>query len=110
MTKTVDKLTQLLEVERQALLKGDFDTLGELVTTKEALVTQFDDANAAELNILAAALARNSALFAAAHEGVTAVVSTLQQQRAARTSLSSYDSAGRATQIIRPERGTERRY
>ncbi|MCW1950703.1 MAG: hypothetical protein KIH44_004975 [Octadecabacter sp.] len=110
MTKAVERLARLLEVERVALLNGDFDAIGGLVAEKEALSTQFDDANAPELKLLSIALARNSSLFAAAHEGVTAVVSTLRQQRAARTTLSSYDSSGKATQISQPERGTERRY
>ncbi len=111
MTKyAIGRLARLLEVEREALLNGDFDTLGELVEEKETLATQFDDANAAELRLLSAALTRNSNLFAAAHEGVTTVVTALRQQRAARTTLSSYDSSGNATQISQPPRGTERRY
>ncbi len=110
MTKAVDQLARLLEIEHQALLKGDFDTVGELVAEKESLSRQFDEANAAELKFLSLALARNSTLFAAAHEGVTSVVTALRQQRAARTTLSSYDSSGKATQISQPERGTERRY
>ncbi|AKS47813.1 hypothetical protein SAMN05444287_2530 [Octadecabacter temperatus] len=110
MTKAVDQLARLLKIEHLALLKGDFDTVGALVAEKESLSTQFDDANAAELKLLSTALARNSTLFAAAHEGVTAVVTTLRQQRAARTTLSSYDSSGKATQISQPEHGTERRY
>jgi hypothetical protein len=59
---------------------------------------------------LASALARNSTLFAAAREGVGTVLTTLNQQRAARTTLSSYDSSGKATQISQPKRGTERRF
>ena len=111
MTKrAIDRLTHLLEVEREALLKGDFESLGALIEEKESLATQFDEANAAELRLLSTALAHNSILFAAAHEGVTTVVTTLRQQRAARTTLSSYDSSGKATQISQPERGTERRY
>ena len=110
MTKAVDRLTRLLEVERLALLNGDFDAVSGLVEEKEVLSSQFDDANAAELKLLSTALARNSTLFAAAHEGVTTVVGALRQQRAARTTLSSYDSSGKATQISQPERGTERRY
>lgn len=110
MTKAVDRLARLLEIEHVALLSGDFETVGGLVAEKEVLATQFDDANATELKFLSTALARNSTLFAAAHEGVTTVVSALRQQRAARTTLSSYDSSGKATQISQPERGTERRY
>lgn len=111
MTKrAMGQLTHLLEVERAALLKGDFETVGALIPEKEALSTQFEDAGAADLRLLAAALAHNSTLFAAAREGVGAVLATLNQQRAARTTLSSYDSSGKATQISQPTRGTERHF
>jgi hypothetical protein len=111
MTKrAIDQLTDLLEVERAALLQGDFETIGTLIPEKEALATQFEDADAADLRLLASALAHNSTLFAAAREGVGTVLTTLTQQRAARTTLSSYDSSGKATQISQPARGTERRY
>ncbi|SMX40302.1 hypothetical protein [Octadecabacter ascidiaceicola] len=110
MTNAVDRLARLLEVERLALLNGDFDAVNGLVAEKEKLSSQFNDANARELRLLSVALAHNSSLFAAAREGVTTVVTTLRQQHAARTTLSSYDSSGKATQISQPERSTERRY
>ncbi len=109
-TRAIGQLTHLLEVERAALLKGDFETVGALIPQKEALATKFEGAGAAELRLLASALARNSTLFAAAREGVVTVLTTLNQQRAARTTLSSYDSSGKATQISQPKRGTERRF
>lgn len=111
MTKrAVDQLTQLLEVERVALLDGDLEAVNALIPQKEALASQFDDANAGDLTLLAAALAHNSRLFAAAHEGVMTVMTTLAQQKDARTTLSSYDASGKATQISRTGPGTERRY
>jgi hypothetical protein len=110
MTKTVERLSRLLEIERTALLEGDFEKIGGLIEEKEALSTQFGNANAAELRLLSMALARNSTLFAAAHEGVANVVATLRQQRSARTTLSTYDSAGKATKISQTKSGTERRY
>ncbi len=106
----VQKLSQLLEVERAALLKGDFEAVGALIEEKESIAAQFNHANAQDLRLLSAALAHNSKLFAAAREGVSAVRSTLQQQHQARNTLSSYDSSGRATTISQPGRLTERRY
>lgn len=108
--RAVERLSRLLEVERAALLAGDFDTVGALIEEKEALAAQFDDANAAELRLLSTALIRNSSLFAAARDGVETVVTTLRQQHAARTTLSSYDSSGKATQITQKARSTERRF
>lgn len=104
------KLARLLEVERAALLKGDFAAVGDLIEEKEALAAQFNDTNARDLRMLSTALAHNSALFAAARDGVNTVRSTLEKQRQARNTLSSYDSSGKATQISQPERMTERRY
>lgn len=104
------KLARLLEVERAALLKGDFATVGVLIEEKEALAAQFDSGNAQDLRLLSTALAQNSALFAAARDGVNTVLTTLERQRQARNTLSSYDSSGRATNISQPERMTERRY
>lgn len=106
----VQKLAKLLEVEREALLRGDFETVGGLIQEKETLAAQFDDANARDLRVLSNALTHNSALFAAAREGVSAVQTTLQEQRQARNTLSSYDSSGKATKISQPARLTERRY
>jgi hypothetical protein len=110
MTEAVDRLARLLEIERLALLNGDFDAVSELLAEKEALSSQFNEANAAELRLLSTALTRNSGLFAAAGEDAANVVATLRQQHAARTTLSSYDSSGKATLISQPEHGTVRRY
>lgn len=111
MNKTpTERLAHLLEVEKTALLTGDFDTINAIMPEKEALAAEFDSANAADLSALSSALIRNGTLLAAAKDGVSAVLTTLQNQRNARMSLSSYDSKGNATTIAQPERGTERRF
>lgn len=111
MRKTsVEKLAKLLDAERDALLAGDFESVAALIPEKEALAARFHDAKSADLKLLSATLMRNSVLLAAAKEGVASVVTTLNQQRAARAGLSSYDSAGRATQIGQTTGKTERRF
>ncbi|MCF2871618.1 flagellar protein FlgN [Octadecabacter sp. G9-8] len=111
MSKTVtDRLARLLDAEREALLKGDFEAVEALMPEKEALANSFDETNAANLRLLSAALLRNSALLVAAKEGVSTVMTTLKKQRDARMTLSSYDSHGNATKISQPTRGTERRF
>lgn len=108
--RRIEKLSKLLDAERDALLAGDFEAVNALIPEKEALVTQFADAKAADLRVLSTALMRNSVLLTAAKEGVASVVSTLNQQRAARETLSSYDSSGKAKQIGQPTGRTERRF
>lgn len=106
----VQRLAHLLEVERTALLAGDFETISALVPDKEALASNFDGANAGELRALSASLARNEELLVAAKDGVSTVLSTLRQQKEARQTLSSYDSNGKATTITQKPSETERRF
>lgn len=108
--KAVQRLHQLLETERAALRAGDMDAVHGLTEEKEALLQQFDKKNAQELSHLSKDLARNEALLLAARDGVALVQVTLRQQRAARETLSTYDSTGKATTISHPNRGTERRF
>jgi len=109
-TRAIERLTRLLEVERIALLEGDFETVGALIDEKEALVVSFGPENRNDLRLLSVALTHNSALFSASLEGVSTVVETMRQQSAARTKLSGYDSSGKPTEISRTTPATERRY
>jgi flagellar biosynthesis/type III secretory pathway chaperone len=108
--RAIQKLHQLLEVERAALLAGDLDAIKGLAADKEALVQQFGDSNSRDLSKLSGALARNGALLSAAQDGVALVLTTLREQREARESLSGYDSTGKATTISQRAHGTERRF
>lgn len=108
--RAIQKLHQLLEVERAALLAGDLAAIKDLAIEKEALVRQFGDVNTAELSQLSGTLARNGALLAAAQDGVELVLTTLRNQKEARQTLSGYDSTGKATTISNRAHGTERRF
>lgn len=108
--RAVERLAQLLEVERKALLSGDFEELNALTEEKEALASQLEGASARDIHAVSAALKRNGEMLAASLEGVSTVLATLAQQRAARESLSSYDSGGNATRISSTSGGTERRF
>jgi len=108
--RAVARLTRLLEAEKAALLAGDMEAVAVLAVEKEELAKGFNSANSDELRQLSAPLERNRVLLSAASQGVKTVLTALQAQRAARTSLSSYDSSGRAKQIAQPTRGTERHF
>lgn len=109
-TRAIDRLTHLLEVERAALLLGDLEAVGALAEEKEALATSFEGTQSDDLAALSGALERNGALLAAAQQGVSTVLATLRNQRAARESLSTYDSAGKAKTIGQASQGTVRRF
>ena len=108
--RAVERLSRLLDMEKAALICGDLEAVAALVPEKEALTAEFEGASTTELRLLSAALLRNGELLTAAKEGVSTVLTMLSQQRAARMSLSSYDSNGKATEIGQPVRGTERRF
>jgi len=108
--RAVDQLRHLLEVERAALLAGDLATVGTMITEKEQLTVRLEADNPLELRLLSAQLERNGALMSAARDGVEDVIATLRQQRAARSTLSTYDSDGKPNQISRSSSATVRRF
>lgn len=109
-SRAVQKLKKLLDKERNALLKGDLAALETLLPEKERLALSFHDANAAELKALSFKLAQNARLFEAARKGVADIVQSVQEHKAARESLSTYDQTGSPTQIGSVTVVTERRY
>ncbi len=106
----VERLTRILAAERHALLIGDLDAVAAMTPEKEDVARALEGAKGPDLRRLSAALAQNGALLTAARTGVGTVIATLQNQRVARTSLSSYDRSGKATTISKPVRGADRRF
>ena len=108
--RTIDRLLRLLDLERNALIQGDLDTIVGLIPEKEDLVTQFEQNEAADLKALSFKLAQNARLLNAARSGVSDAVSTMQKLEQARSSLSSYDRTGKATEIRQTPGTTDRRF
>ncbi|NAZ37302.1 flagellar protein FlgN [Rubellimicrobium sp. CFH 75288] len=83
----------LLEEERRALREGQWDRLADLARRKEDLARRMEAGQVPPDPSLAAMLARNAALLAAALGGVR---SALGRQEALRTgaSLATYDARG----------------
>ncbi|MCF2905949.1 hypothetical protein L0666_13195 [Octadecabacter sp. CECT 8868] len=106
----VQRLKKILDAERAALLSGDFATVDTLAEEKTRLSQRIGPEDRRELSALSGALAQNSALLAAARDGVSNVLKALANQRAARQKLSSYDSSGKATMIAQQPAKTERRF
>jgi len=74
------------------------------------LVHQLDAADEAQLRAVSFKLKQNERLLAAAQTGVGDAVTKLRQLQSSRTSLSSYDKSGRATEIRPTANSTDRRF
>ena len=110
MTETqniVQELSDLIEVEQEAVLRGDLAVVQDLVDRKAALIGQINGAAArghAELPELQRRIARNQQLLQKAMDGIHAVSERLKKLRDARVSLTVYDAQGQAQRY-----GTERK-
>ncbi len=88
-------LANLLERERKAILRGDFDALRRLTPEKERLITQAaaDRPDADRLASLRQMAARNHALLDAAAQGIRSVANDLGGNNAS-PELETYDREG----------------
>ena len=103
---TIERLERLLNQEREALLKGDFNRIESLVEEKQDLVKQLreHDARRETLLPLRAGLRRNQELFDQALAGIRNVAARLGDLSRARKSTQTYDSLGRKKSIQAPEK------
>ena len=90
-----DALDDLLDAERAALLAGDLDQIGRLVTQKESLVADLHGADVSEIERLQRKMARNQVLLDRALLGIRSVANRLGSLRRIRRSLETYDKDGR---------------
>ena len=98
----IDQLDALLEAERTALLAGDLDKIGTLLERKEALIDAFNTLEPERtdgLEGLQRKVVRNQALLDGALEGIRKVAARMAEMRRVRTSLDTYDQAGRKRTI-----------
>ncbi len=105
-------LAKLLDRERKAILRGDFNALRRLAPEKERLVMSAarDRPDGDKLLNLKRQAARNHALLEAAAHGIRSVSRSLGEQRAPSLELEIYDRAGhRSTGIPQPG-SVERRF
>lgn len=107
-----EKLEQLLEDERKALLEGDFDRIETLLEEKEALAHGVEGQHLTEetLEPLRDGLRRNNELYNQALAGLRNVAARLTDVNTVRKSLNTYDSSGQAQVIDAPaDKRLERR-
>jgi hypothetical protein len=110
---TVNKLSELLDAERNALLKGDLEKVTELLEPKEVLFGQIDGEKKHDIRVLKALddkVKRNQLLLNGALDGIRTVTDRMAALRRVQTSLDTYSADGRKKEIaLRPSVSVERR-
>lgn len=94
---TMEALDDLLDAEREALLKGKLDQVARLHIRKEALIDTLNRLEFGDRGVLEGLhgkVQRNQALLDSALDGVRSVARRLAAIRRVRQSLDTYDSFG----------------
>jgi hypothetical protein len=98
----IERLDDILDHERAALLKGDLDTIMRLAPAKEALIDALNgtaDAEEADLEGLQGKVTRNQVLLSGTLQGIRKVATRIAALRRIRKSLETYDASGRKQTI-----------
>ncbi|MFD3191733.1 flagellar biosynthesis protein FlgN [Sedimentitalea sp. HM32M-2] len=93
----IERLDDLLDQERQALIAGDLERIGELMLIKEDLIGKINALEAVEqgrLDTLQEKVTRNQALLTSALDGIRAVANRMADLRRVRAGLETYDRRG----------------
>ena len=110
---TVAELNDLLDAEREALLKGDLEKLNRLLLPKQTLVQAIGAITGADLPQIAALdrkVRRNQLLLDGALEGIRAVAARMARLREVKGALETYGADGRRKEIpLAAESTVERR-
>ena len=94
----IDELDELLDSEKKALVQGDMDQVGRLMSQKEYLVENLnaqEDLDRKNLTKLHQKVMRNQTLLDSALEGIRAVATRMSELRRVRSGLETYDEQGR---------------
>jgi len=98
----IHQLDDLLEIERAALLEGNFERLADLVDEKETLIDALNSLEFSEampMSDINQKVKRNQALLEQALQGIRSVAHRLSDLRQARKALDTYDNFGRKVRI-----------
>ena len=97
----IERLDTLVDSERDALLAGNLDRIGEILEQKRALADELSRqaTDAEALRPYHAKLQRNAALYDSALAGIRRVVDRLGMLQERRKSLDTYDAKGRRQTI-----------
>ncbi len=98
----IDELDTLLDRERQALIEGDLELLGRMLTQKQGLIEKINEMETLERDRLEHVhdkVTRNQELLNSAIEGIRAVANRMADLRRVRQGLETYDQTGRKTRF-----------
>jgi len=98
----INELDTLLDRERQALIDGDLELLGRMLTQKQDLIEKINALDTLERERLVHVhdkVTRNQELLNSAMEGIRAVASRMADLRRVRQGLETYDQSGRKTRV-----------
>lgn len=94
----IDELDTLLDRERQALVDGDLELLGQMLAQKQDLIEKLNTLDALERDHLVGVhdkVTRNQELLNSAMQGIRAVADRMAELRRVRQGLETYDQSGR---------------
>jgi len=97
-----EKLSNLLDDEREALLRGDLERLNDLLVPKEALIEAMNLVPQTDLTTmqeLDGKVKRNQLLLDGALEGIRAVALRMAQLREVKGALETYGADGKRREI-----------
>lgn len=110
---TTAKLSELLDTEREALLQGDLEKLGDLLVPKEALIETMNavpQTDVSAILMLDSKVKRNQLLLDGALEGIRAVAVRMVQLREVKGALETYGADGKRRDIpLENDSSVERR-
>ncbi|MGR3661750.1 MAG: flagellar biosynthesis protein FlgN [Paracoccaceae bacterium] len=98
----IDELDDLLDSEKKALVQGDMEQVGRLMSQKEFLIESLnalDDLDRDNLAQLHRKVMRNQTLLDSALEGIRAVATRMSELRRVRSGLETYDEQGRKQRV-----------
>lgn len=110
--KTIKRLDEILENEREFLLNGELGSLTELADEKERLLEALADheaENRTAIEPIARKLKRNEELLSSALEGIRSVARKLAELRENRRALDTYDKTGRKKSVDTTKSSVEKR-
>lgn len=91
-------LDELLDLEREALIEGKLEQLGNMTAEKEKLVDRINalpEVPRSELAPVQVKVNRNQVLLQSALEGIRAVANRMAEMRRVRKGLDTYDRSGK---------------
>ena len=98
----IDELDELLDSEKRALVKGDLEQVGRLMSQKELLIESLnalEKLDRGNLTQLHQKVMRNQTLLDSALEGIRAVATRMSELRRVRSGLETYDEQGRNQRV-----------